>query len=135
MQNRPSPTDEERLAEAVYCYQPMVAHTATAAQLVALPAVLRRFERIIVRPRRWRDRLPEPATLVEFEDQTIDEWIDHLLSLSNLLEEYSEIIIDSTERLLDVEGELTMYLMDDRQFEPAATAYLNSQRETPSGIP
>lgn len=120
-----STSEAERLAEAVYCYRPMVASAVTAARLVAPAAVLRRFERIIDRPRRWRDRLPEPATPIEFESRTIDEWVDYLSNLTDLLEEYVGIITNATERLLDVEGELPMFLVDERRFLPAATAYLN----------
>ena len=114
----------DRLAEAVYCHQSSVARAVTHTLLLAPASVERRFERIIERPRRLDDRLPEPARAIAYGGYPVSEWVVELLELADLLEAYHDALTVSVDRLADVEAYLPAYVTGERAFRPSATAVL-----------
>lgn len=121
-----NPATEECLAEAVYCYRAEVAAEATAVRLLAPEPVIRRFQRIVERPQRWDEQVPDSAKDVEYEGQTVGNWIQELLALADAVEKQCEVVTESAAQISDVEGNLQHYFDNDGDFYPVATAYLES---------
>lgn len=119
-------TEAERLAEACYCCRPTVASAVATAGLLTPIAVARRFDRIAARPRRWDEVLSEPAMAVEYEEQSVREWVEQLLDLADRLDGYTRGIDDSKHRLFDVERRLSTYVASDRPVERVAATSLSA---------
>lgn len=108
-----NPATEECIAETLYCYRAEVAAEATAVRLLAPEPVIRRFQRIVERPQRWDKQVPDPAKDVEYEGQTVGDWIAELLVLADTVEEQCEVITESVAQIIDVEENLHHYLDND----------------------
>jgi hypothetical protein len=119
-----NPATEECVAETVYWYRAEVAAEATTVRLLAPESVIRRFHRIVERPQWWDEQVPDAAKNVEYEGQTVGDWIAELLVLADAVEEQCEVIIESVAQIIDVEENLQYYLDNDGDFYPVATAYL-----------
>lgn len=104
------PATEECIAEAIYYCQAEITAEATAARLLAPESVMRRFQRIIERPQRWDKHVPEIAKDVDYEGQTVGNWINELLVLADGVEEQCEAITESMTQITNVEENLQHYL-------------------------
>ncbi len=120
------PATEKCIAETLYCYRAEVTAEATAVRLLAPEPVVRRFQRIVERPQRWDEQVPDAAKDVEYEGQTVGDWIEELLVLTDAVEEQCAVITESVAQIIDVEENLHHYLDNDGDLYPVATAYLES---------
>lgn len=123
------PATEECIAEAVYYYQAEITAEATAARLLAPEPVMCRFQRIVKRPQRWDKHVPDLAKDVDYEGQTVGNWIEDLLALADGVEEQCEVIADSVAQIIDVEENLQHYLDTDDTVIPLMRAYIESVSE------